>query len=158
MSRTIGYSGSYGWAGQNPTKLRNTLIRANDAFETLRKTVKFDAIAFCGSSGAAFAFPLAVSHKIPLIYVRKTGEQSHGNPVECNGEGRIKKYLIVDDFIASGATVEWIAAQVKKYSKGDVKPAVVGVFCFEDTDQNAFKRDFGFGPIQIYTPKWIFKK
>lgn len=160
MARTFGYEGGYGWTGENPIKLRNMLIKANDAFTKLRKTLKFDAIAFSGSSGAAIAFPLAVSHKIPVIYVRKANEQSHGNMVECNGENPIKNYLIVDDFISSGDTVAWIANQIKSYARGAPKPKLVGVLCFTEDSQRAYKRNFGsgIGEIQIYTPEFILKK
>ena len=151
MSRTFGGSG-YGWTGENPRQLREVLIKANNAFVKLQKRLKFDAIAFTGSSGAAIAFPLAVSHKIPLIYVRKEGEQSHGDKVECNGENSITKYLIVDDFVSSGATVEWIAHQVKRYAKGSIKPELVGIFCFSNT-QGDHKIPVDGKNIQIYTTK-----
>jgi len=156
MGRTLGSIGGYGWTGENPTKLRNILIKANDAFVKLRKTLKFDAIAFSGSSGAVIAFPLAVSHEIPVIYVRKANEQSHGFAVECNGEDQIKKYLIVDDFIASGATIDWIANQVKAYARGPVK--LVGVFCFSDSDQRGGGCRIVRGEkVKIYTPSSILR-
>ena len=156
MTRTFGCGSDYGWTGENPGNLRDMLIRANTAFVKLRKTVEFDAIAFSGSSGAAIAFPLAFLHEIPLIYVRKLGEQSHGHMVECNGESLIEKYLIVDDFITTGATVEWIANQVKIYAKGPgaARPELVGVFCFTDR-QEIYKVRIDCKDVQIYSPQYI---
>jgi len=124
----------YGWAGTNINNLSDNLKAAGVAFGKLREGLKFDAIAFTGSSGAAIAFYLGIEHKIPLIYVRKKNEDSHGYPVEGTTDaGIIKKYLIVDDFVQSGATVNRIITEIKEYavSRFAYPAEPVGVFCFE---------------------------
>jgi len=65
------------------------------------------ALAFRGQSGAAIAYALKYEMGIPVICVRKNSHDTHGFNVEHPGHD-IKNYLIVDDFISSGATVRAI--------------------------------------------------
>jgi orotate phosphoribosyltransferase len=128
-------SSLYGWTGLTPSEFANRMKLASNRFRALRKELKFDAIAFCGSSGCAIAFTLAAKHKIPLIYVRKETERCHSNTkVECNGFGvQVKKYLIVDDFPDTGKTVQYIIDTISSQAdKSCSYPAVpVGVLCFD---------------------------
>lgn len=90
----------------------------------------FDAIAFTGCSGAAFAYPLSYRLKIPLICVRK-GESSHySHPLE--GFTGAKRYLIVDDFISSGSTVRKIISTIKAHSTAK-NPRAAGIFLYDRT-------------------------
>lgn len=75
---------------------------------TLKKRLKFDAIAFTGASGSAMAYPVSMLTGIPLLLVRKRDEQTHGSRVEGPNGANIKKYAIIDDFICSGSTVKRI--------------------------------------------------
>ena len=126
--------GGYGWAGNKPDSLQEKLREAIPAFNRLRSEVNFDAIAFTGSSGACIAFVLAYETRIPLLYVRKAGEKSHGSRLECNlVDGSIKKYLIVDDFIDSGETICKMVKSINRNCarKSMNSPKPVGVFLFE---------------------------
>jgi adenine/guanine phosphoribosyltransferase-like PRPP-binding protein len=108
---------------ENPaeyTKLVGKVARKIAAF---RKKHPFDAIAFRGNSGAAFGYPLAVSLKIPPIFLRKRGEDCHSS-YEIEGPSiDIQKYIIVDDLIASGKTTE-------KIVKGLEGAKCVGIFLY----------------------------
>jgi adenine/guanine phosphoribosyltransferase-like PRPP-binding protein len=80
------------------------------AAEAIKKKTGFDTIAFSGMSGAAMAFLLSHWMSVPLLCVRKRGDGSHyvnqtGKILEGNVVD-VRKYLIVDDFIASGRTVQ----------------------------------------------------
>jgi adenine/guanine phosphoribosyltransferase-like PRPP-binding protein len=86
--------------------------------------LKIDAIVFTGISGAAFAFPLSVSLKIPLLCIRK--EKSHSNK-KLEGAREFGNYIIVDDFIDTGATIKKIINTTKRAVPGS-KP--VGVFLY----------------------------
>lgn len=125
----------YGWAGISPVDFTKRMKLASARFLALREELGFDAIAFCGSSGCAIAFSLATKHNIPLIYVRKRNESSHSSAkVECNDSAtEVKKYLIVDDFVDQGSTVNHIVTSIKKYARSvaayPAKP--VGVLCFD---------------------------
>ena len=127
--------GGYGWAGATPPELSRRLKAAIPAFERLRYDLNFDAVAFTGSSGACIAFVLAYETNIPLLYVRKPREKSHGNNLESNLRTSIKKYLIVDDFIDSGDTVRNMVKRINRActAKSMNPPEPVGVFLFDTT-------------------------
>jgi orotate phosphoribosyltransferase len=91
--------------------------KADDLFQELKEKYKFEAIAFCGSSGCAVGFILGYMNNIPMIYVRKDNENSHGARIECNADLLLKKFLIVDDFVLSGNTVRYIAETLIKHSR-----------------------------------------
>ena len=134
--RPIGTSGAkYGWAGITPAEFTERMKLASARFLKLKKEIDIDALAFCGSSGCAIAFSLATTHHIPLIYVRKLNESSHSNyTVECNDSTiNIKKYLIVDDFVDTGGTVNHIVKSIRKYARnvGAYPAKPVGVLCFD---------------------------
>lgn len=126
-------TGGYGWAGMSPKKFSDNIKQAAKKIAAMYRKDKFDAVAFTGSSGAAIAFYLATEYEIPLLYVRKTGEKSHGQKVESNSPSVIRKYLIVDDFISSGTTVRSIirkiSKQCTKYGIKELEP--IGVFCYD---------------------------
>jgi adenine/guanine phosphoribosyltransferase-like PRPP-binding protein len=69
----------------------------------IRRKYPFDAIAFTGSSGAALAYPLSYLLKLPLIHVRKGSSHYSGGKIE--GTISSKRYLIIDDFIETGASI-----------------------------------------------------
>ena len=128
--------GGYGWAGNEPAILHRRMKNAVPVFERLRYHLNFDAVAFSGSSGCCIAFVLAYETNIPLLYVRKPRERSHGSLLECNVKNTpIKKYLIVDDFIDTGDTVRDMVNRINRQcSKKKMNPPEpVGVFLFETT-------------------------
>lgn len=107
-----------------------SINRAAKVIGEFRKKHPFDAIAFTGCSGAAFAYPLSAKMKIPLICVRKKDGSHNDRPLE--GFLGAKKFLIVDDFIASGGTIRKIVATIKKHAKMKNKyPKPVGVFLYD---------------------------
>ena len=83
----------------------------NKAAKDLKK-VKFDIIVFRGFSGAIVGSALALQLRKPWALVRKPGDSTHsGRLVEGDVEG---DYIIVDDFIDSGVTVNEIIDVCRK--------------------------------------------
>lgn len=83
-------------------------------------TLGIDAIAFRGSSGAAFAYPLWYKLGIPLLHSRKPG--SHCS-IEVEGTLGATRYCIVDDFIETGSTILEIVNGIKAtYVKEKLTP------------------------------------
>jgi adenine/guanine phosphoribosyltransferase-like PRPP-binding protein len=70
----------------------------------LLKDVEFDAIAFRGMSGCLFAAPLAYKMGKPMLMVRKPG-MSH-TTMTVEGDKTARTYIIVDDFLDTGRTVQ----------------------------------------------------
>lgn len=103
------YSRHSGYLGRvyNPRTFSGLVCEAVEQIRKLREELRFDAIAFRGSSGCALGYPVGAALEIPLIYVRKPEERSHGRPQE-GFEGAVRTYIIVDDFISSGNTVRAI--------------------------------------------------
>lgn len=63
----------------------------------------FDYIAVTGMSGVMVGAPIAVQIDKPIVLVRKDSDKSHSSRA-ISGDAR-GKYLFVDDFISTGATV-----------------------------------------------------
>lgn len=96
-----------------PAKLAKIVNQLARKINALRKKTKIDAIAFTGQSGSSVAYPLSYKLGIPLILIRKG--RSHSN-TRYEGVCQIENYVIVDDFIDSGATVARIMKQVRRYN------------------------------------------
>lgn len=100
-------------------KFQKTVNKTVTIAEQLHKKYQFDTIVFCGMSGAAMAFILSHRLRLPLICVRKADDTSHFHGYFRKDrflEGNLdaKRYLIVDDFIATGRTVNMIVERIHK--------------------------------------------
>lgn len=100
----------------------------------IRKLHPFDAIAFTGTSGAALAFILSYKLRIPLICVRRNKNDGHhakcpawmsSYPSLLEGMMDAKSYLIVDDFIEHGTTVNRIIGSINKLPKHGTCAAIL---------------------------------
>ncbi len=94
-----------------PALFQETFDKTVTAARVLRTEVEFDTLAFCGMSGAAMAFVLGLTMNLPTLCVRKERDNAHyrrykSSPLE--GNVGVRRYLIVDDFISSGSTVNYI--------------------------------------------------
>ncbi len=157
----FGCGGGYGWSGMKSEVFAERMSLASIRFAALRKKLKFDAIAFTGSSGCAIGFNLAAMHNIPMIYVRKEGEKAHGASIECNdGCLILKKYLIVDDFIDSGSTILNIINRINnRIRMRDMFPAEqVGVLCFDPFLEEDYTGVYGGKEFKIYSCNKQVKK
>lgn len=95
-----------------PDRFNMTVDKTVKAAELLRAEHGFDTIAFSGVSGSAMGFLLGHWLNLPLLCVRKRKDGSHFQGFEddkvLEGNLETRRYLIVDDFIASGKTVNYI--------------------------------------------------
>jgi len=90
----------------------------------VEKTHPFEAIAVQGLSGLLIGPIVAMLLKKPLLAVRKESERCHSNE-EVEGDIDVKSYIIIDDFISSGATCRRI--QTALWRKG-CKATCVGAY------------------------------
>ena len=97
-----------------PKAVDKTILTA----ERLKKRDLFDTIVFSGMSGAAMAFLLSHWMSVPLLCVRKKSDNSHylstGRGYLEGNVDDVRKYLIVDDFISSGASVQYMIDSIKE--------------------------------------------
>lgn len=75
----------------------------------------FDTIAFRGMSGAFLGPSIAVRMNKQMILVRKPDDDSHSYR-KVEGNQSALRYVIVDDFIASGNTKSTIINAVSKFA------------------------------------------
>lgn len=107
--------------GLTPTKVRETVRRAVQALRPM--TDQFDAIAFCGMSGAVIAPIVALRLNKPLIVVRKPEPTDPDRQLATHSsytvEGMLncKSYLIVDDLVCSGATRNYIIKEIRDWQE-----------------------------------------
>ncbi len=94
-----------------PKTMKNAEMEAR----VLKMEHNFDTIVFSGISGAALGFSLSHLLDIPALLVRKPKENSHymnegGGFLE--GHLNTNRYLIVDDMICSGNTMNHIIGSI----------------------------------------------
>ncbi len=109
--------------GSNYVKLINKTIKK---ITLIKKKNNFDAIAFSGSSGAAIAYPISYLLKLPLIHVRK--DKSHYGNSKVEGCINSNKYIIIDDFISSGATIKRIIKTIDFELNGITEPIAICLY------------------------------
>ncbi len=144
----------YGWTTHNPETWVTRMKRSSVKIEHLREEIGFDAIACCGSSGMMAAAVLSVALGVPVIYVRKANEKSHGSSVEANSVGQsISRYLIVDDFVASGNTLDRIVSGIEKFADDHrmLRPECVGAFLYNEDSRMSQRHTPKGRIIKIFT-------
>lgn len=82
----------------------------------LIKTKPFQAIAALGNSGVVLAGAVGYKLGIPLLIVRKNLENTHDSRW-CNGYFGCDHYVIVDDLISSGATVDNTINRIERQAR-----------------------------------------
>lgn len=106
----------------HPVTLKQAIDRAALQVRRVMKKHRVDAIAVRGISGAAVGFAVAAKVGLPVILVRKRGDDSHSRAVHerlVESTGNIEvadntlRYVIVDDFIENGGTIEAIHQSIK---------------------------------------------
>lgn len=128
LSVSPGYASKYA----APIVRQYARIAAANIKRRMRETGA-DTIVVQGTSGVSVGFAALMSHGFPLVMVRKPEENSHGSPVEGPREHRVKRYIILDDFVDTGETVRRIAAKLNLLAdnSGVVRPECVGVICYK---------------------------
>lgn len=102
--------------------------RAIDALEPISN--KFDTIAFRGYSGGLVAPAVAAYLGKDLIIVRKDNENCHTSH-SVEGFKRIQRYIIIDDFTETGATLEDI---INKAQELNPKNRCAGAFFYRNSN------------------------
>jgi hypothetical protein len=91
--------------------------------------IRYDTIVGIGISGAMVVPAIGRSMRKNWALIRKDGEYNHAG--NASFEGVIgKRFIIVDDFVSSGATVAVILAKLAKVAAeyGTPRPAFAGVW------------------------------
>jgi orotate phosphoribosyltransferase-like protein len=127
--------------------------------------IEFDTIVFRGMSGALMA-PI-VAHQLEkfVTICRKPSDDSHAGCGRLEGHVGMKKYIIFDDFISSGKTIQSILDTIKDHYEfeNETEPNCVGIFLYRSErsmpfsgknnrdDIPVFSHTLGMGNKPIFT-------
>lgn len=135
----------------NPKDLKET---AEKVSELIKKYYpKADYIAVCGSSGNLIAGAVSIISRIPILLVRKENEKCHSYyTVEFqSNKKKTPKYVIIDDFISSGETINYIIKTIKSgidHSEVNYpKFKLLGVVLYNDWSVQEFLSEEGDGKV-----------
>jgi orotate phosphoribosyltransferase len=101
---------------------------------------KFDGIAFRGMSGALVAPMVAVKMKKKMLMVRKPDEKNHSY-MTVEGDFSTQKYIIVDDLVCSGDTIQATFNSIKSTFEGRAQEiSCIGVICYQDNNAHWYEK------------------
>ena len=114
-----------------------------------------DAIAVRGNSGTLVGGALSMATGIPVITIRKPGDNTHSSyRIECDDSFR--HYVIVDDLIASGNTIKAIVDAIADENFSNAHPRrLVKVYLYHDDTKPACGNMEKFGIVPLYEFKLI---
>lgn len=90
---------------------------------------EFDSIAVRGLSGATMGGVLSYLSKKDLVVLRKNSDFSPHSLSTVELENKPNKFIIVDDLISSGNTIQIINNELQYYPDN---PKCVAIFLYED--------------------------
>lgn len=102
----------------------------------------YDGVVLHGKSGLSIGFATAMLMDLPIIVVRKDGENSHGSDIESHGNREVRtdrpyRWILLDDFIASGATLQRVARKFDRFlTRAGVQSECVGVLQWQAGDMS----------------------
>jgi len=95
-----------------PKKLKKLAEVAVKTLNTMSD--KYDTLVFCGISGAIIGPMVALAVGKEMVLVRKKGDIRH-SAYNVAGYTSPKKYIIIDDFVDSGATAMHVQREMYKF-------------------------------------------
>lgn len=109
------YTAGYSCLGLAPMAYRKAVAQVAKDLPFILEECRADCVVVRGSSGTVFAGALLfAAPSVRIVVARKEGENSHGSQISAAGGDsfRVERYLILDDFVASGGTVRGIIADM----------------------------------------------
>lgn len=136
------WDNSYFWPALVP-ETRNQLLA--DAIDALRgdDVPDFDGFVVRGVSGVVFGAMLALVFDRPLVVVRKEDDHTTHSSKKVEGQALGGRYIFVDDFISSGATVR-ATQRALEAQRGDAEGSprvgcIVGILLYAGFPPSAEK-------------------
>lgn len=118
---------------------------AAEAIEELRERTGSTSVVVHGNSGVScgFAALMLSAEDFNLVLLRKDNDNSHGAPIEGPAGHRLQKYLILDDFVSSGATLNRIRDKIdtlyRQVPWTAPRPECVGIVLYGYHHTDSFK-------------------
>jgi hypothetical protein len=99
-----------------------------------------------GNSGVSCGFAalmLSPHEDFNIVLLRKDNDNSHGSPIEGPEGHRLGRYLILDDFMSTGTTMDRIRDKIatlsQQYGLPEDTPECVGIVLYGYHSSDSFK-------------------
>ncbi len=131
-------------------KLSEVRKRAEYAARTSNKMMAdtgATSVVVHGNSGVSCGFAaLMLSPRVDfnIVLLRKDNDNSHGSPIEGPEGHRLDRYLILDDFVATGTTMNRIRDKIatlhqQQFGLHEDTPECVGIVLYGYHNSYSFK-------------------
>lgn len=136
-----GYATQYKMA-----KVRKSAEYAARAINEMMDETGATSVVVHGNSGVSCGFAALMLSDVDfnIVLLRKDNDNSHGSPVEGPEGHRLGRYLILDDFVATGTTMNRIRDKIttlhQQYGvKDDDAPECVGIVLYGYNNSDSFQ-------------------
>ena len=133
---------------------------AANAIEELCSQTGSTSVVVHGNSGVSCGFAalmLTEEEDFNLVLLRKDNDNSHGAPIEGPDGHRLGKYLILDDFVSSGATMNRVRDKIdtlwEQVSWSSRRPECVGIVLYGSHRTDSFKFNDGHS-VPVLSKDW----
>lgn len=128
-------TGHQGYMAYDPDHVRKLARRVADSLPRMMAEFNADTVVVTGKSGISIAYAALMLIDFPLVTVRKAGEkmQGGGSRVEGRMGHECRRYIVLDDLVSTGSTVDNIhEALVRRCGDSYKEPECVGVLVYGD--------------------------
>ena len=139
---------SSGYAtGYAAEEVRKRALWAADAIGKMMAETGATSVVVHGNSGVScgFAALLLSDLDFNIVLLRKDNDNSHGAPIEGPDGHHLGRYLILDDFVSSGNTMNRIRDKISSlsiqrwhYGPGEETPECVGIVLYGHHTSTSF--------------------
>ena len=140
---------SSGYAtGYAAEEVRLAGLWAADAIGKMMGETGATSVVVHGNSGVSCGFAALMLSDLDfnIVLLRKDNDNSHGSPIEGPEGHHLGGYLILDDFVSSGCTLNRIRGKIGSlslqrghYEPGEETPECVGVVLYGHHTRDTFK-------------------
>ena len=139
--------------GYSADRVRQRAEFAAKAITSLSSSTGATAVVVHGNSGVSCGFAALMVTDTPfnLVMLRKDNDNSHGEPIEGPVGHRLDKYLILDDLVSSGATMNRIRDKIDtlhgqvSWSWSSPRPECVGIVLYAHHHHHKLTFEFADG-------------
>lgn len=137
-------------SGGYATRYRMAAVRkrakyAARAINKLMAETGATSVVVHGNSGVSCGFAALMLSDVDfnIVLLRKDNDNSHGSPIEGPEGHFLERYLILDDFVSTGATMNRIRDKIiilhKQSSPFEAAPECVGIVLYGHHGSDSFE-------------------
>lgn len=137
-------SGGYATRYRMPA-VRKRAEYAASAINKLMAETGATSVVVHGNSGVSCGFAALMLSDVDfnIVLLRKDNDNSHGSPIEGPEGHFLERYLILDDFVSTGATMNRIRDKIimlhKQSNPVEAAPECVGIVLYGHHGSDSFK-------------------